>query len=180
MFFDALCHICFTKFCNVSSFHLKHYILGSNSCKYLLCNRFDQGYHNGYDADARGKYDRGRSRSPEKGSGLGDRSRNWNRERSRSRSLERFDRGPTVSFHKAMMERGRISPPPQRQHVPPGNPTNDRASSHSGGGEKANHGGSYDGHSQEWGRSSGDGPHSSYFGEEAEEGMIPQDEDGCN
>ncbi|XP_048328075.1 DEAD-box ATP-dependent RNA helicase 46 isoform X2 [Ziziphus jujuba] len=143
-------------------------------------DRFDQGYHNGYDADARGKYDRGRSRSPEKGSGLGDRSRNWNRERSRSRSLERFDRGPTVSFHKAMMERGRISPPPQRQHVPPGNPTNDRASSHSGGGEKANHGGSYDGHSQEWGRSSGDGPHSSYFGEEAEEGMIPQDEDGCN
>ncbi|KAF3444638.1 hypothetical protein FNV43_RR14331 [Rhamnella rubrinervis] len=96
-------------------------------------DRFDQGYQNGYDADTRGKYDRGRSRSPEKGSGWGDRSRNSNRERSRSRSLDRLPAGG--SFHKAMMERGRLSPPPQRQHY----------------------------------RSSG---------EEAEEGMIPQDEDG--
>lgn len=62
-----------------------------------------------------------------------------------------------------MMERGRTSPPPQRQHVPPGNPSKDRASSLSGGGEKVNFGG---------------GPRSSYFGDEAEEGMIPQDEGG--
>lgn len=99
----------------------------------VINNRFDQGYQNGYDADTRGKYDKGRSRSPEKGSGWGDCSRNSHRERSRSRSLDRAPAGG--SFHKTMMERGRFSPQTLRQH------------------------------------------HKS-SGEEAEEGMIPQDADG--
>ncbi|KAJ0110692.1 hypothetical protein Patl1_02784 [Pistacia atlantica] len=72
-------------------------------------------YHDGHD--------RGRSpsRSPGKGSGWGDRSKNWNRDRSRSRSPP-FARGrsPPRSFHQAMMERGRTSPPPH-QRVPPYN-----------------------------------------------------------
>ncbi|XP_031249862.1 DEAD-box ATP-dependent RNA helicase 46 [Pistacia vera] len=72
-------------------------------------------YHDGHD--------RGRSpsRSPGKGSGWGDRSKNWNCDRSRSRSPP-FARGrsPPRSFHQAMMERGRTSPPPH-QRVPPYN-----------------------------------------------------------
>ncbi|ONI19615.1 hypothetical protein PRUPE_3G287500 [Prunus persica] len=89
--------------------------------------RYDRGHNNGYD----------RGRSPDKGSG----HRGSNR--SRSRSLERFDKAlPTGggsagwSFHKAMMERERSSPPPPRS-LP--------------------YGGGVD---------------------EAEEGMIPQEEEG--
>ncbi|KAG2714578.1 hypothetical protein I3760_03G033600 [Carya illinoinensis] len=121
--------------------------------------RYDRGYSYGQD--------RGRSRSPSpnKGSAWGERSKGWNHDRSRSR-----DRSPVRSFHQAMMERGRSSPPHQQQRVPPYNSGNAREPK---------------GSPQGWGRSSGggqddgrfaNGPHSSYFGEEEEEGLIPQDE----
>ncbi|XP_041003636.1 ATP-dependent RNA helicase-like protein DB10 isoform X2 [Juglans microcarpa x Juglans regia] len=121
--------------------------------------RYDCGYSYGQD--------RGRSRSPSpnKGSAWGEHSKGWNRDRSRSR-----DRSPVRSFHQAMMERGRSSPPHQHQRVPPYNSGNAREPK---------------GSPQGWGRSSGggqdaggfaNGPHSSYFGEEEEEGLIPQDE----
>lgn len=94
---------------------------------FVVWDRYDRGHNNGYD----------RGRSPDKG--LGHRGSN----RSRSRSLERFDKAlPTGggsagwSFHKAMMERERSSPPPPRS-LP--------------------YGGGVD---------------------EAEEGMIPQEEEG--
>lgn len=126
---------------------------------FLLGDRQDRGYNYGQD---RG---RSRSRSPNKVSAWGDRSKSL-RDRSRSRSLERSGR----SFHQAMMERVRSSPPPPLQRGPSYNSGNGRETKDS---------------SQEWGRSSGgghenggfsNGPRSSYFGEEEEEGMIPQDE----
>lgn len=125
---------------------------------FLLGDRQDRGYNYGQD---RG---RSRSRSPNKVSAWGDRSKSL-RDRSRSRSLERSGR----SFHQAMMERVRSSPPPL-QRGPSYNSGNGRETKDS---------------SQEWGRTSGgghdnggfsNGPRSSYFGEEEEEGMIPQDE----
>ena len=89
-----------------------------------------------------------------------------NRERSRSR-----ERSPPRSFHQAMMERSRPSSPPQHQRGLPYNSENARERKDS---------------PQGWGRSLGsgkddrgfaNGSHSSYFGEEEEEGMIPQDDD---
>lgn len=109
----------------------------------------------------RGRYsdgrDRGRSpsRSPDKRSGWGDRSRNLNRDRSHSRSPP-FARGrsPLRSFHQAMMERGRTSPPPQ-QRQPPYN--GDRQREHKSPFRE---------------RSPRGASGQPYYGEEDEEGMI--------
>lgn len=116
----------------------------------FLYDRYDRGYSYGQDG--------GRSRSPSP-------SKGWNRDRSCSR-----DRSPVLSFHQAMMERGSSYAPSQHQRVLPYNSGNAREPK---------------GSPQGWSRSSGggqhdggfaNGPHSSYFGEEEEEGLIPQDE----
>ena len=139
------------------SLHPKKSILRSKVWFFTVWDRFDRGNNYGQD--------RGRSRSP-KGPAWGDRNKGLNRERSRSR-----ERSPPRSFHQAMMERSRPSSPPQHQRGPPYNSENARERKDS---------------PQGWGRSSGsgkddrglaNGSHSSYFGEEEEEGMIPQDDD---
>ncbi|PON52487.1 ATP-dependent RNA helicase-like protein DB [Parasponia andersonii] len=112
---------------------------------------YDSGSRDRVDRGYQNGYDRGRSRSR---SPQGCSARN--RERSRSRSL---DRAPRLarSFHQAMMEKARPSSPPQKQR----GSVNEKENF---GGEGLVNGG-YAG-----------GPHSSHYGDEAEEGMIPQDE----
>ncbi|KAJ7974595.1 putative Dead box ATP-dependent RNA helicase [Quillaja saponaria] len=153
-------------------------------------NGLGRGGGRGFDSDSRDRLDRGynagrgrsRSRSPDKGSGWGDRNKSFNGDhRSRSRSLDRHERAPAVherspavSFHKAMMERTRSSPPVQHQRG--------LASPHGGG--KENFGKSKNDSQQDWGRSTGGGrkyesfsggTRSSNYAEE-EEGMIPDEE----
>ncbi|KAJ6302021.1 hypothetical protein OIU77_016178 [Salix suchowensis] len=101
---------------------------GSRGMSNSSSGRPERGGGRGYDHESRDRYDRGygdghdkgynHNRSPDKGSsGWGDRIKSWNRDRSRSRSPDRHDRAPPVrSFHQAMMEKGRASPPVQTQH----------------------------------------------------------------
>ena len=147
-------------------------MIGLHYMAFCLWDRFDRGYQN--------DRDRSRSRSPERGaSGWGDRSKGWNRDRSRSRS--RSPQRQVRSFHQAMMEKGR---PSQHTQLPNGSnngreqkgygdresPSRDRASSPN------RNGGHEDGFGRSYGGGHADGPRSSQYGEEAEEGMIPQDE----
>ncbi|CAK7328097.1 unnamed protein product [Dovyalis caffra] len=89
-------------------------------------SRPERGGGRGYDHESRDRYDQGHgdgydkghnhNRSPDKGSGWSDRGKSWNCDHSRSRSPDRYDRDPPVrSFHQAMMEKGRASPPIQMQ-----------------------------------------------------------------
>uniref|UniRef100_A0A6N2M9U9 Uncharacterized protein n=1 Tax=Salix viminalis TaxID=40686 RepID=A0A6N2M9U9_SALVM len=98
---------------------------GSRGMSNSSSGRPERGGGRGYDQESRDRYDRGygdghdkgnnHNRSPDKGSsGWGDRIKSWSRDRSRSRSPDRHDRAPPVrSFHQAMMEKGRASPPRQ-------------------------------------------------------------------
>ncbi|KAL5793203.1 hypothetical protein ACOSP7_001797 [Xanthoceras sorbifolium] len=135
-------------------------------------DRHDRGYYDGHDRA------RSSSRSPVKGSGFGD--------RRRSRSPDRQDRAPVAqgrspvrSFHQAMMERSRSSPPPQHQRVPPYNidksmeqksPRRERSRSPYGNsfddrqGRERTPSGGREGYAN--------GTRPSFHGEEEEEGMI--------
>ncbi|KAJ4729249.1 putative Dead box ATP-dependent RNA helicase [Melia azedarach] len=142
---------------------------------YASRDRHDRGYTDGYDKG------RNSSKSPDKGSGWVDRSKSWNRDRSRSPDRAR-GRSPVRSFHQAMMERGRSSPPPayssdkSRERK---SPCRERSRSPYGGDDRSgNYGNMFEdqkglGRSSSGGREGfADGPRSSRHGEE-KEGVVP-------